>query len=262
MRILREGLELARKARVVDSQSWLLGNIADTLVEAGDLQGAEVSALESVELARSLGNPRAVGLRMGTVGWLLVMRGRTDEAEAALREALEIEEIDPEPQSRIPLYLLESLIARARGDRELEVAHLREGIAYAGDSEVYQVEMLLLELIRNLVRSNPEEARSALDRLERSAAVRTASVPSALVGRGLMAPDAREGVANFDEAATEFERLGHRIYLARCLLDRARARAEIGKDPRADVKRAVALLRECDARLYLSEAERALAALP
>ncbi len=196
-RLIREGLELSRKAGVRDSESWLLGNLADELGEAGDLAGAEGPAREAIDVARSVGNPVLVGLRMGTLAWILAMRGRTDEAEACFREAAESEAVNPEPQARIPLYVVESMIARARGHHELEIDRLREGIAYNGDAEIFQVEILLLELIRHLVRSGQqEEARVALERLERSASVRGTALGAALTARGLLAADPVTAVAH------------------------------------------------------------------
>jgi class 3 adenylate cyclase/tetratricopeptide (TPR) repeat protein len=260
-RILTEGLELARKAGVRDSEAWLLGGLADEYDDAGELERAEGLAREAVEVAGAIGNPVLVGLRTGTLALILVARGKTEEAAQLVEEAVASESVDPEPQARIPLYVAESRLARAHGDLDLEVARLREGIAYAGDAEMNMVEVLHLELIRRLVRSEPAEAASALERLQRSASVRGAVVPYALVARGLTATDPAEAVARLEEAAAEFERLDEKIELARALLDLARARAAAGGDPRPDAERAVKLLRECDAQLYLPEAEAALAGL-
>jgi len=91
--------------------------------------------------------------------------------------------------------------------------------------------------------------------------VRGAARPYADVARGLLAPGPNESVADFEEAVLEFERLGAKVDLARCLLDLARAQQGVGVDPRPAVERAASLLRECDANLYLPEAEAALAKL-
>lgn len=254
---MAEGLELARKAGVRDSEAWLLGGLADEYGEAGDLETAEGLARESIEVATAVGNPVLVGLRTGTLAWILAMRGTTEEAGRLVAEASRA--VDPEPQARIPLYVVEAMLARAQGDRDLEIARLREGIDYTGDAEINQVEVLHLELIRRLVGSDSPEVSSSLERLGRSAAARGAAVPYALVARGLTASDPAEAAARFGEAAAEFERFGAKIDLARCLLDLAHAQADAGVDPRPAVELAVALLRECDANLYLPEAEAALA---
>jgi tetratricopeptide (TPR) repeat protein len=261
LRILREGLELARKAGVRDSQSWLLGSLSDELGEEGELETAERLAREAVEVARAIENPVLVGLRVGAGAWVLLIRGKIDEAERWFREAAEIEAANPEPQSRIPLFAVEAMLATARGDRAGALALLREGAAYAGETEHGVLEWLLLELIRFVVPEERDEALSTLARLERSARARGLARPYFLVGRGLVEEDPGEAVRQLQGAATEFERLGRRIDLARCLLDLARVQVSVAEDPRPAVERAVSLLRECDARLYLPEAEAALAGL-
>jgi tetratricopeptide (TPR) repeat protein len=261
MQLIREGLELARKAGVRDSESWLLGSLAEHLSEAGDLETAEALAQEAVEVARAVGNPVLIGLRTRTVAWVLAQRGRGEEAEEWFRESDATAAANPEPQARIPLYVVGAMLARSRADREREIALLRDGVAFAGETEQEQLEELLLELIRVLGPSHGDEVRSVSGRLERSAAVRGAAVPHFLVAQGLTTGDPAEAVARLEQAATTFEGRGRRIDLARCLLDLARARAADGQDPRPDAERAVKLLRECDAQLFLPEAEAALAEL-
>ncbi len=261
LRILREGLELAQKAGVRDSQSWILGSLSDELGEEGDLETAEALAREAVDLARAIENPVLVGLRAGAGAWVLLARGKIDEAERWFREAAEIEAANPEPQSRIPLFAVEATLATVRGDRAGALALLREGAAYANRTEHGSLEWLLLELIRFLVPEEPDEALSALARLERSAAARGLARPYFLVASGLVKENPVEAIALLERGASEFERLGRRIELARCLLDLSRAQASVGRDPRPAVGRAVELLRACDAQLYLTEAESALVAL-
>jgi hypothetical protein len=85
------------------------------------------------------------------------------------------------------------------------------------------------------------------------------ALPFEVAARGLVAEDPEEAVRLLDQAAAEFERLGRRVDLARCLLDLAGVEPAAGRDPRPTIERAIRLLRECDAVLYLREAEEALA---
>jgi tetratricopeptide (TPR) repeat protein len=258
--LLREGLDLARKAGVRDSQAWILGTLAEHTFEEGDLEEAERLEREALEIARALGNPTVAGMRSGALAWVLAVRGQLDEAETLFGTSDEWEAQNPEPQVRVPLYVIGAVLARARGDAEGERALLMEGAAYTGDQEQNTLESLLTDLVRALVRlGRRDEARAYVQRLARSAAARPVALPFEVAARGLVAEDPEEAVRLLDQAAAEFERLGRRVDLARCLLDLAGVEPAAGRDPRPTIERAIRLLRECDAVLYLREAEEALA---
>jgi class 3 adenylate cyclase/tetratricopeptide (TPR) repeat protein len=261
MALLREGLELARKAGVRDSQAWILGTLAEHMFEQGDVQEAERLEREALQIARDMGNPVVAGMRSGALAWVLSVRGKLDEADELFRVSDDWEALNPEPQVRIPLYVLQAVLARAHGDDEREAAVLLDGAAYAGDQEHNTLEYLLLDLVRSLVRKRRvDEARPFVERLSRSAEVRPVARPFEVAARALVAPDPSEAVGLLEQSVADFERLDRRIDLARCLLDLARIAPAVGRDPRPALERAVAILRECDAALYLREAEEALAA--
>ena len=100
-----------------------------------------------------------------------------------------------------------------------------------------------------------------VERLARSATIRPVARPFEVTARGLVTEDPMESVRLLERAAAEFERLDRRIDLARCLLDMARVEPAAGRDPRPTIERAIRLLRECGAVLYLREAEEALASV-
>ena len=105
--ILREGLELARKAGARDSQAWILGTLSELLTERGELEEAERLGRKALQLARGIGNQVVVGMRLGSLAVVQVFRGEDAEAEQSFQESTDIEAANPEPQARAPLYLVE-----------------------------------------------------------------------------------------------------------------------------------------------------------
>ena len=75
-----------------------------------------------------------------------------------------------------------------------------------------------------------------------------------LWAEGLLEPDPAGARRVLGEAAGEFEALGRRIEVGRCLIDLAAAERRLGDDPHATLSRAREILRDCGAGLYLSEA--------
>jgi class 3 adenylate cyclase/tetratricopeptide (TPR) repeat protein len=259
--ILREGLEVVRKAGVRDSEAWILGSLGEHMADRGRLEEAERFQREALEAARGVDNPVVAGMRAGSLTRVLALRGRTGEAQELLAESMAIEAANPEPQTRVPLYATESLVARALGDIERETAVLLEGAEYIGEMEQNAKELVLFELVRNLAAAGrPEEAARYLEQLARSVRARPVGRPFELWARGLLAPEPEEAARLIASGVEELERLDRRIELARCLADLAAAEARLGVDPRQRLERAVALLEECGAALYAREAREALAA--
>jgi class 3 adenylate cyclase/tetratricopeptide (TPR) repeat protein len=260
-RILREGLDFAKRAGVRDSAAWISGTLAELLAEQGSLPEAEELEREALSLAKELDNPVVAGMRAGALAWILAITGRLDEAEDYFTQSAATEAANPEPQVRVPLYVIEATIARGHGHRDREIALLVEGAEYIGDMEQGVKEVLLFELVRNLVvAGRREEAARYLEQLHRSATARPVGLPFVTWARGLLADNPEEGVDLLSAGAGELERLDRRIDLGRCLVDLAAAEWDLGQDPRPSLERALVILRDCGALLYLGEAEEALAA--
>jgi hypothetical protein len=150
------------------------------------------------------------------------------------------------------------MIAAARGDAALEIASLREGAELLRHYSLEQESDLLLRLVRALVAAGDgASAVTYRDLWTRGQSPSSRAAAAAI--EGLLAEDPAEAVALLREAADGFEASGERISQARVLLDLGRAQQRAAEDPRATFERARDLQDACDARLYLPEAEAALA---
>jgi hypothetical protein len=192
------------------------------------------------------------------LAWILLLRGKLEEAEPLLVEATTYLEGSHEPQITLALNQVFADAARARGRDEEALAHLREGADVASRYNVDQAAPVMWDLIRSLLdHGELDEAARAREMLGRGEAPRTRAFAEA--ADGLMALDPNEAVRLLREACGHLEELGVRIDLARALLDLGRAERQAGIDGRPSFGRARELLVACDAGMFLPQAETELA---
>ena len=234
--------------------AWIAGTLTEISVALGDLPEAEEMARDTLEYAVSSGDAPLTGMRYVVLAWILLLRGKREEAEPFLAEAARYLEGNQEPQLRLGLSEMFADAAMARGDDDEVLAHLRVGAEVASRYNVEQGGPMMLDLIRSLLdRGEIDEARRAREVLGRGEAPRTRTF--AVVADGLMAEDPNDAVRLLGEACASLEEIGVRIDLARALLDLGRAERRAGIDGRASFERAREILVACDARLFLPEAE-------
>jgi class 3 adenylate cyclase/tetratricopeptide (TPR) repeat protein len=257
--IAREGLDMARMGKGVGWIGWIEGTLGEIALALGELEEAERATRASLENALAVGDDPLAGQRYGVLAAVLLWRGRIDDAEAAMQRSDEILVDKPEPQAQIPMAGTAGELAAARG-REVEaLEHFRRGAEVASRYTVDQDPQVVLELIRLVVR------RGELQEAERARQIlSSASSPFARACRevadGLLAGDPDAAVRQLSEATEHLEALGTRIELARALLDLGRAMRRAGQDPRATFERARELFLECDAQLFVPQAEAELVA--
>jgi class 3 adenylate cyclase/tetratricopeptide (TPR) repeat protein len=256
--VIREGIETSSKAGARHNLGWQLGTLSDVLFAVGRLHEAEVEARRAVELADALADEPLLGMRLGSLGWIRLLRGDLDEASELLERSERHLRGNPEPQSAMLAHLQGGLVAEAQGLDEEAIGRYREareiGREYSGQAAVEAS----LELARLLMRAG-RDAEAASATIEFTGEVTPAAAAFATAIRGLVAVDPWSSVSLLRDAAGRFEALGKKIDLARCLLDLGRAQQRAGEDARPTYERARDLLTECDAQRYLAEAEELLA---
>ncbi len=103
-----KAVEMGEKTGDLVIYSSILNNFAMSYFEAGDLEhGLEISRI-SVEIGREMEMTRLIQNYYDTEGEILLAMGRLDEAEAALKEALEL-------THNIPLNISRGFITRTLG---------------------------------------------------------------------------------------------------------------------------------------------------
>jgi predicted ATPase len=255
--VAAEGVELGHRIGGVGWLAWMIGTLGEIDLALGDLVSAEDLARESLAYAIESHDQPLVALRYPILANVLLLRGRVDEAEEAMARAHELLRGDEEPQGEIPRSGTEAMLAGARGRTEEVLQNLRHGAALAEQYSVDALPQLQLELIRILVASDSrDEAVAVRGSLDRAAS--PLGRACAEVADGLLASDATTAVEWLRGAVANLEEIGVRVDLARALLDLGRAERDAGLDPRASFERARTLLLECDARLFLPEAEAEL----
>jgi predicted ATPase/class 3 adenylate cyclase len=253
-----EGLELAEKGRGEGWLGWIRNTGAEVSLNLGELDEAEQEVRASIHHAAAAGDQPLVGLASGILSWVLLWRGRLDEAKVALGQAREILRELPEPQGDVVLQRIDGELALAlgRGDDALE--RLRRGASLAEQYSVDLDSRVVLALIRLLVGiGRRDEALEALAILERGRS--PLSRACAAIAQGLLASDPDAAIESLTRAAEELEALGMRVDLGRALVDLGRALRAAGRDPREAFGRARELFVACDARLFLADAEAELA---
>ena len=194
-----EGLAMAHRGGGSGWTAWMAGTVCEISVALGDLPDAEVMARDTVEYALSSGDAPLTGMRYVVLGWILLLRGKLDEAEPLLAEATRYLEGNQEPQITLALNQVFADAARARGRDEEALAHLRKGAEVASRYNVDQAAPVMLDLIR--IAPRPRRARRSPARTGdpgRGEAPRTRSF--AEVADGLMAQDPNEAVRLLGEA--------------------------------------------------------------
>lgn len=86
----QEALTLAHEIGSADLIGVLKMNLSFTLLQHGELEKAQATAVESVEILRALGHPRIEGQGRNCAGHALLALGRWRDAYAAYGEALKI----------------------------------------------------------------------------------------------------------------------------------------------------------------------------
>ena len=260
--VLREGLEVSRKAGAWQYVAWITGSLGDFETLLGNLAEAEALQRESIELARDIGDDPLLTMRTIALGSILAMRGRLGEAGDAYDASGVLLTDNPEPQAEILRLDLASLISQGRGDAAAELAGLRAFADFVDENGV--VVDWAPEVFIGVVRRAFELGDRALGERLQEPAAHGVFAPTMAVGvhiAGLLDPDPAEQRRLLGDAVDRYGELGLKISKALGLIDLGRAEARLGRDPRSSFEEASGLLVACDAQLYLPEVEEALAAL-
>ena len=255
----REGLAMARRGGGFGWLGWIEGTVGEVALALGDLDEAEQMTRDALQHGLSAGDEPLIGLRYVILAEVLRLRGRLDDASAAMEAADEFLRNHSEPQGEIPRAGIAGELALARGHEEEAISHLRRGVEIASRYNVDQDPQVEVALIRLLIhRGEREEAERARAILARGAA--PFSLACIELADGLLAEAPEEARSRLQDATERLEALGTRIDLARALLDLGRAERRAGIDPRRSFERAREILVGCDAQLYIPEADAELAA--
>jgi ATP/maltotriose-dependent transcriptional regulator MalT len=259
--LVREGLQLAHRTGNVANIAWMRQMLSDLMVDTGRLEEAHAEVRHALDESRKVGDALVIAYALERIAYLHALRGEPDEAERALEEARPTIRENPEPWLRGWAPLIEGHIAQARNRHDDAARILSEGAhALADKILVWGGQNLLLECVRTLVRvGRPAEARPFKDSLAKMA---PSSVPARAFlawAEALLAEDARGARDRLADAAGQFERLGRRIELGRCLVDLGLAQRRVGEDPAPAFARGREILESCGAALFLREAQAASA---
>lgn len=257
--LVREGLELARRAGNVVNAAWMEQMLSDLLLDMGRLHEADQTARNALRAARAVGEVLVVGYALERIAFVHVLIDEPDEAEPYLRELAPIVRDNPEPWLQGWVPLIEGLAARCRG-RDLEAARIfTEGARSLLERiMVWGGKGLLLECVCALVRlGRAEEARSFRDRLEKLARFSLPSRAFLVWADALLEPQPERGRALLIEAVDQMEAFEHRIEQGRCLIDLASAKRRLGEDPGPALERAREILTSCGATMFLREIDAA-----
>jgi class 3 adenylate cyclase/tetratricopeptide (TPR) repeat protein len=258
--VVREGLELARRAGSLSHVGWLIGTLGDGLFRLGRLEESEQLQREALDLALTVGDEPLRGMRLTGLAGALLFQGRLEEAEAAVRESVPFLNANPEPQSQIFLPMWEGYLAFVRGAYGEAAGRFEAMIEQLRAFNVEAVPEVFTDLVRALLRAGrPEEAEGYRDLSERGRS--PAARANAALVEGLLASDPVEARRLLEEGLSVLEGIGLRIDVARAMVDLGRAMARVGEDPMPVYDRARAVLLECGARAFLFEVEDAIADL-
>ncbi|MEU3840710.1 AAA family ATPase [Streptomyces sp. NPDC028635] len=111
--VLREGAAYARKFGLLDSESWVWGNLSDSLYSLGEWDGAAQAAENALRRGQSA-KPQGTGALC--LAHLALARGDLAEAERQLAASRgHFGSHDPMPQQRLPLARIALGVAAAQG---------------------------------------------------------------------------------------------------------------------------------------------------
>jgi tetratricopeptide (TPR) repeat protein len=241
--LVREGVELARRAGHEERLAWMLANLSDYLVDLGRLEEAEPYAREGLGVARAVGEIPRIGFSLVTLGYLCALTKRVDEAERLLDELRALMEGSAESYHLGWEPVIAGCVALGRGDEADAARIFLDGAVVLGDrAELWGGQQLLLEAIRSAAASRPGADVAALR--ERLAEFASTSIPARAFlawADGWLSNDP----AGLASAAKGFEAIGRRIELGRVLLDLG----SLGDGESAE--RGRAMLEACGAKLYL-----------
>jgi class 3 adenylate cyclase/tetratricopeptide (TPR) repeat protein len=258
--VLREGLELALRTGVIANGGWIAGSLGDTVELLGDLPQAEEHERLAVSLGQRVGDEPMTGQRLISLATVVLMRGRIDEALAIRDQAAPILAANPEPQAFHFLPQFDGYLGLGRHDRATAADRFAEAARHARAYNIDSYPEIIPECVRVFLLLGARDRAETYRDLDAS----TDSIQSAAHARtvaGLLEPDPVRAVQLLRGAVTEFQRLEMQVHAARAMVDLGRAMARTGDDPREILERAREILTECDARLFLIEAEEALAEL-
>jgi class 3 adenylate cyclase/tetratricopeptide (TPR) repeat protein len=255
-RVLRKGLELARKAGQRDFEGWILGSLAHTIQLRGRLAESLELTRQSLECARDVAEAPLVGMRTHELGWTYLWMGDIERALPLMEEGERIIETNPEPQSLVWVPFVRAYLAEANGDLEGAATLLLDAIEEYGDQLVGQAERMYFEAIRILVRlERLDEARRLLDRSRASTDGRPPAEAFALWAEALIDGGSERAVALLDDVVARFEEIDFVIERGRCLADLARAKWATGLDGSSELEEARTVLEKAEARLFLADVE-------
>jgi class 3 adenylate cyclase/tetratricopeptide (TPR) repeat protein len=259
-RVLREGLELALRGGARANAAWIMGTLGDVLFLLGRLEEAEGVQRGAVDLAREVRDEPLTGQRLLTLAAVVLFRGRTEEAVSVFEESSPILRANPEAQISFYVPLFEGHVALVRHDDERAADRFAHAIDLLRDFNVNVVPGLFPEIVRLLLRLGRRELAEAYRDLSGPETFGIAEAQATHV-EALLETDPGEGVRRLRSAVAALGAQGLRIDEARAVVDLARAMARAGEDPRDTLARARAILLECDARAFLFEVDDAEAEL-
>lgn len=257
-RILRKGLELARKSGQRALEGWILGSLSHTIQLRGRLvEGLELTR-QSLECARDVAELPLVGMRTHELGWLYLWMGDIEQAVPLLDEGERIIETTPESQSLVWVPFIRAFLDEARGDLESAADRLMGGIDDYGDELVGQAERMYFEAVRVLVRlARVDQATALLHRLQASTERRAPAEAFAVWAEALVEGDHVRAVDLLVEAVSRLEKIDFVVERGRCLIDLARAKHAAGLDGSENLRNARSILEGAQARLFLADVEAA-----
>ncbi|WP_193776538.1 LuxR family transcriptional regulator [Streptomyces sp. E2N166] len=248
--ILREGVELNRRMGLLESEAWVWGNLAESLISLGRWD----EALDAAAMAGAPGRspaPRAgAALKQAVVA---LARGETAEAGRLLAEARSAYGVlNPMPQNRLPLAALTVGLAAAEGrilDARAELDRALDAGLPPG-TQRYGWPLLLssaeAEADARALPTAQEGRTETLGRLAKTAKSLATGAPvwrahEKWVRAELHRAEGRDSPGAWWEAVTAFERLERPYDLARVRHRLAGALLETGGDD--ERARATELLR-------------------
>ncbi|WP_414719264.1 helix-turn-helix transcriptional regulator [Streptomyces sp.] len=222
--VLSEGVELSRKYGLLDTEAWVLNNLAESYFSLGRWSDTAEVAGRAARIALS---PKPRGFAAFKCAALALERGDAAKAAEYLQAAREhFGPHDPMPQSSIPMHTLALSIAAAQG-RVLDARAEFEQAATAGfppGTQRYGWPLLraaaALEAdTRGLPAAEPGRAE-ALDRIRKVARSLATAVPVWMAHERwtraeLLRAGGEDTALDWAEAATAFEALERPYDLAR-----------------------------------------------